>query len=56
MRNGILFPKLFWPSVRKHCSIHREKLLKFDTEGKESATILRSLEQYIQKLKGQSNF
>ena len=27
--NGILFPKLFWPSVRKKCSIDREKLLKY---------------------------
>ena len=24
--NGILFPKLFWPSVRKNCSSDREKL------------------------------
>ena len=31
---GILFPKLFWPTVRKNCSSDREKLL-------------RSLEQFI---------
>ena len=23
--NGILFPKLFWPTVRKSCSSNREK-------------------------------
>ena len=27
-RNGILFPKLFWPTVRKSCSTDREKLRK----------------------------
>ena len=31
--NGILLPKLFWPTVRKHCSSDRKKLLKFETEG-----------------------
>ena len=25
---GILLPKLFWPTVRKHCSSDQEKLLK----------------------------
>ena len=39
---GILLPKLFWPTVRKKCSSDQEKLLK-------------SLEQFIQKLKGQNN-
>ena len=33
--NGILFPKLFWPIVRKNCSIDREKKLKFEAEGRE---------------------
>ena len=33
--NGILLPKLFWPTVRKNCSINREKLLKFEAEGRE---------------------
>ena len=28
--NGILLPKLFWPTVRKNCSSDREKLLKFE--------------------------
>ena len=26
--NGILLPKLFWPTVRKNCSGDREKLLQ----------------------------
>ena len=41
--NGILFQKLFWPTVRKNCLSEREKLLKFETEGWEFAKILRSL-------------
>ena len=32
--NGILLPKLFWPTVRKKCSSDQEKLLKFKAEGK----------------------
>ena len=44
VRNGILLPKLFWPTVRKHCSSDQEKLLKFEAEGWEFAKILRSLE------------
>ena len=31
-RNGILFAKLFWPSVRKYFSFDREKNLKFKAE------------------------
>ena len=31
--NGILLPKLFWPTVRKNCSSDREKHLKFEAEG-----------------------
>ena len=54
--NGILLPKLFWPTVRKNCSSDREKLLKFEAEGRELATFLRSLEQFIQTMKGQNNF
>ena len=33
--NGILFSKLFWPSVRKNCSSDRKKLLKFEAEERE---------------------
>ena len=54
--NGILLPKLFWPTVRKNCSSDWEKLLKFKGEGREFAKFLRSLEQFIQTVKGQNNF
>ena len=55
-KNGILLPKLFWPTVRKNCSSDREKLLKFEAEGREFANFLRLLEQFIQTVKGQNNF
>ena len=32
--NGILLPKLFWPTLRKNCSSDREKLLEFKAEGR----------------------
>ena len=41
--NGILFPKLFWPTVRRNCSSDRENILKFEAEGQECAKSLRSL-------------
>ena len=43
IKNGILLPKLFWPTVRKNCSSDWEKLLKFEAEDREFAKILRSL-------------
>ena len=55
-KNGILLPKLFWPTLRKDCTSDREKLLKFEAECQEFAKFLRSLEQFIQTLKGQKNF
>ena len=54
--NGILLPNLFWSTVRKNCSSDWEKLLKFKAEGREFAKFLRSLEQFIQTVKGQNNF
>ena len=42
--------------MRKNCSSDREKLLKFEAEGRELANFLRSLEQFIQTVKGQNNF
>ena len=42
--------------MRKNCSSDREKLLKFEAEGREFAKILRSLEQFVQTVKGQNNF
>ena len=53
--HGILLLKLFWPTVRKNCSSDREKLLKFKAEGWEFSKFLRSLEQFIQTVKGQNN-
>ena len=50
--NGILLPKLFWPTVRKNCSSDWENFLKFEAEGREFAKVLRSLEQFIQTVKG----
>ena len=55
-KNGILLPKLFRTTVRKNCCSDREKLLKFKAEGREFAKFLRSLEQFIQTVKGQNNF
>ena len=48
--NGILFPKLFWLTVRKNCSSDWEKLLKFEAEVPEFA------KQFIGTGKGQYNF
>jgi hypothetical protein len=42
LRNGILLPKLFWPTVRKNYSVDQEKLLKFEAEGQEIAWIIHS--------------
>ena len=39
--------------MRKNCSTDREK---FEATGREFAKILRSLEQFIQTVKGQNNF
>ena len=52
----VLLPKLFLTYCEKNCSSDREKLLKFEAEGREFAKILRSLEQFIQTVKGQNNF
>ena len=42
--------------MRKNSSNDREKILKFETEGREFAILLRSLEQFVQTVKGQNNF
>ena len=42
--------------MRKKCPRDQEKLLEYETEGREFAKILRSLEQFIQSVKGQYNF
>ena len=42
--------------MRKNCSSDREKHLKLEAEGREFSKLLRSLEQFIQTVKGQNNF
>ena len=42
--------------MRKDCSSDCEKPLKFEAKGQEFAKLLRSLEQFIQTVKGQNNF
>jgi hypothetical protein len=42
--------------MRKNSSSVPEKLLKFEAEDQEFAELLRSLEQFIQTVKGQNNF
>ena len=42
--------------MRKNCSSDRVKNVKFEAEGQEFANLLRSLEQFIQTVKGQNNF
>ena len=42
--------------MRKKYSCDEEKLLKFEGEGRESATFLRLLEQFVQTVKGQNKF
>ena len=55
LNNGILLPKLFWPTVRKNCSGDREEILKF-AEGQEFSKNLISLKQFVRTVKGQNNF
>ena len=40
----------------QNCSSDREKLFKFEAEGREFTKFLRSLEQFIQTVKGQNKF
>ena len=41
---------------KKKWSSDRENVLKFEAEGREFAKFLRSLEQFVQTVKGQINF
>ena len=54
--NGILLPKLFWPTVWEKNDLVIKKKLKFEAEGREFAKILRSPGQFDQTVKGQNNF
>ena len=42
--------------MRENCSGDRENFLKFKAEEREFAKVLRSLEQFVQRVKGQNNF
>ena len=46
-------PDLLW---EKKCFSDWEKLLKYKAEGREYANILRSLEQFVETVKGQKKF
>ena len=52
----VLTQKLEMAFCYQNCSSDREKLLKFEAEGREFSKFLRSLEQFIQTVKGQNNF
>ena len=56
----VIFKKWYFVTkidlTRKKCSSGWEKLLKFKAEGYEWAKFLRSLEQFIQTMKGKNNF
>ena len=47
--------KLFLPTVRKNCTNDQDFFLNFKAEGQEFANFSRSLEQFIQTVKGQNN-
>ena len=55
IQNWYFVTKIFLTSCGKIFSWYREKLLKFEAEGKDFAKFLRSLEQFIQTVKGQNN-
>ena len=46
--------KIVLTYCQKKCSSDQEKLLNFETKGREFAKILRSLEEFIQTVKGQN--
>ena len=48
--------KIVLTYCEKKCSNDREKLLKFEGEGREFSKFLRSVKQFIPTLKGQNNF
>ena len=53
--NHNFFPKLFCEEKMLQCS-RIFFFLKFEAEDQEFANFLRSLEQFIQMVKGQNNF
>ena len=56
MQKWYFVTKIVLTYYEKNCSSDREKILKFEAEAREFAKFLRSLEQFIQTVKGQNNF
>ena len=56
MKKWYFVTKIAPTYYEKNCSSDCEKLLKFEAEGQEFAKFLRSLEQFIQTVKGQNSF
>ena len=54
--NDICYQKCYDPLWEKNVLVIEKKLLKFEAEGRGFANFLRSLEQFIQTVKGQNNF
>ena len=53
----VLSSDLFWPSVRKKNVLVIKKIFcKFEAEGSEFVSFLRSIQQFIQTVKDQNNF
>ena len=55
-KSVIFTTDIFAVCYEKNCYCDREKLFKFEAEGRECAKFVRSLEQYIQTVKSQNNF
>ena len=55
-RNYHFVTKIVLTYCEKKCSSDRDKILKFEDEGREFAKFLRSPEQFIQTVKGQNSF
>ena len=54
--NGILLPKLFWPTVRKNCSSDLKNFANSRPSASNFKSFSRLLEQFVQTVKGQNNF
>ena len=54
--NWYFVTKIVLTYCEKKLFSDREKLLKLEAEGQEFVKLLRSLEQFIQTVKGQNNF
>ena len=56
VRNCYFVNKIVLIYCEKKCFSHQERRLKFETEGREFAKFMRSMEQFIQTVNGQNNF